>query len=414
MSCRNCFSGNLISFLNLFSQPLSNAMIPMDKIDVPEPYYPLEVFVCNDCHFVQIFAHGDPKNIFDEDYVYYSSANKLFVEHARQYVNNITDLLTLDENSFVVEAASNDGYLLQHFRDKGIPHLGVEPTGCAEAAEKIGVRTLRDFFTTSNGKKIAENYGKADLFLGNNVLAHVPDLNDFVGGIASILKDSGVATLEFPHLLKMMQQTQFDTVYHEHYSYISYYSVRKTFERHGLEIFRIDEIPVHGGSLRLYAAPKVHGRPVEASVAKVLADEQAAGLDALTSYKNFQNDVEILCREFTQFVLQAKAEGKTIWGFGAAAKGNTFLNYCGIKANLIDAIADDTLVKQGRLSPGSRIPVKTQEDLKAAQPDYVVILPWNWREAIEVRLDYISDWGGKFVVAIPKFEVITPLTCQQN
>ena len=406
MTCRNCFGTNRTSFLNLFAQPLSNSLITKEKKLAAELYFPLEVFVCPDCYFVQIDDHGQPEEIFNEDYTYYSSTSPEFVEHACVYVDHMTELLGLSDNSFVVEAASNDGYLLQHFLKKGIPHLGVEPTGCAQTAQSIGVNTLNDFFTSQSAQQIVDKSGHADLFLGNNVLAHVPDLNDFVKGISILLKKNGVATLEFPHLLNMMKETQFDTVYHEHYSYISYLAVRKTFERHGLEIFRIDKLLVHGGSLRLYVAPIEAKQAIEDSVLATEKEEVEGGLDKVSTYEDFQTKTDQVCSDFVQFLLKEKAAGKTIWGFGAAAKGNTFLNYCGVKANLIEAIVDDTPRKQGRLAPGSRIPIVTQDELKTAKPDYIVILPWNWKDAIKDKLSYAKEWHAKFVTAIPNMEIV--------
>lgn len=405
MQCRNCFGHNHEPFLDLFAQPLSNSLIMPANASCPEPYFPLCVYFCTDCYFVQIEHTQNAGEIFNQNYVYYSSANSAFVEHARNYVDKITAFLNLDTSSLVVEAASNDGYLLQHFLARGIPHIGIEPTNTADVARAKGIYTRKEFFTKAQAQTIAKSHGSADLFIGNNVLAHVPDLDDFVAGISAVLKSSGVATLEFPHLLKMMQECQFDTIYHEHYSYISYVTIQRTFARHNLDIFRIEEIDVHGGSLRMYAAPKRYGRTIEQSVHDILDKEMKFGIKSRKTYAKFQQEVDKICAEFTQFLLSEARLGKRIWGFGAAAKGNTFLNYCGLKANIIEKIIDDTSAKQGMLTPGSRIPVVGIEELVTYKPDYVIILPWNWADTIRTRLRQIVNWDLKLITAIPHLRI---------
>jgi hypothetical protein len=405
MKCRNCFSDRLKSFLNLGEQPLSNGLIkpgtPLDS----EKYYPLEVFFCQDCLFVQIDSHGKASEIFNDDYVYYSSVNPAFLSHAKKYVDDIVPLLSLNQGSFVVEAASNDGYLLKNFRDRNIPHLGVEPTGCADMAMKQGVNSLKEFFTVKTSTAIVEKYGKADLFIGNNVLAHVPNMDDFIAAIAIILKENGVATLEFPHLLNMIKYNQFDTVYHEHYSYISYYAVQKSFARHGLTIFRIDELDTHGGSLRLYVSPAAANQPRDASVDEILAKEQAYHLDDGQTFTHYQRTIDTICHDFKKFIAKEKSKGKKIWAFGAAAKGNTFLNYCHIKDDMIEAIIDETPAKIGCLAPGSHIPILNMDALLKGHPDYIVILAWNWKNVIMDKLSFTADWGAKSITAIPTLEI---------
>ncbi|TIQ29134.1 MAG: class I SAM-dependent methyltransferase [Mesorhizobium sp.] len=406
MKCRNCGSAHLHPILDLQSAPVSNAFLTSEALKKAEPYYPLKVYVCADCKFAQVADYQSAEYHFNSDYVYFSSMSEAFVKHAKDYVDLISERLGLNAQSFVVEAASNDGYLLQHFKNRGVPCLGVEPSSSTvKVALSRGIDTVAEFFTTKLGRELREKRGPADLFVGNNVLAHVPDINDFIGGISALLKDSGTATLEFPHLLTLIQDVQFDTVYHEHYSYISLYSIRSAMERHGLYVYNVDELSVHGGSLRIYCAKKESGIPVDGSVARVLQKEIDAGLDNLDVYLGFQERVDRICNDFLGFVISEKSKGRSIVGYGAAAKGNTFLNYCGVKANLIDYVCDLTPAKQGKFLPGSHIPVYSEERLRETKPDYIVILPWNWRNVIVDRLAFTREWGARFIVAIPNVQV---------
>jgi 2-polyprenyl-3-methyl-5-hydroxy-6-metoxy-1,4-benzoquinol methylase len=406
MICRGCGSEVHRVFLDLQASPAANSFLSRADLDKPEAYYPLCVHVCEHCFLVQIDEEKAATEIFNSGYVYFSSSTEAFVRHAAAYVETITGRLGLTAASFVVEAASNDGYLLQHFRAKGIPCLGVEPSGSTAAVAKAkGIDTLVDFFTAAQAERILAERGAADLFIGNNVTAHVPNLSDFLTGIARLLKPMGVATLEFPHLLNLIREVQFDTVYHEHFSYFSLTAFAEALRRNGLYAWKVDEIAVHGGSLRVYCAKAGCGRPVEESVAKVLADEAAAGLNRIEAYDGMQPRVDALCRDFLEFLCREKAKGATIAGYGAAAKGNTFLNYCGVKPWLIDFVADLTPAKQGKFLPGSRIPVFGEEEIAARKPDYVVILPWNWESVIRQRLSFIGAWGGKFVTAVPELRI---------
>jgi SAM-dependent methyltransferase len=371
----------------------------------PETYFPLCVYVCDYCLLVQIDECAVSHDIFNAGYVYFSSYSEAFVTHAEEYVSHITEMLLLGKDSMVYEAASNDGYLLQFFKQRGIPCCGIEPSkSVADVAIKKGIPTEVEFFTASFASQLSLMKGKADLFLGNNVMAHVPNLNDFIAGIKFILKPSGIATLEFPHLLHLMERLEFDTIYHEHYSYFSLLTLQTAFQRHGLKIFQVKELPVHGGSLRIYVTHSDSPRVMDPSVQKVLRTEWDLGLDTMDAYAGFQVKVDSLCRDFIQFLVAKKREGAKIAGYGAAAKGNTLLNYCGIKPHLIDFVSDITPAKQGKFLPGSHIPVYGEEKLAEQKPDYIVILPWNWKESIIKRLDFTRQWGAKLITAIPKVE----------
>lgn len=372
----------------------------------PEIYFPLCVYVCESCLLVQIDECAVSHDIFNAGYVYFSSYSSAFVKHAEEYVQHITEMLALDKESMVYEAASNDGYLLQFFKKKGIPCCGIEPSkSVADVAIKKGIPTEVEFFTASFASQLSLEKGKADLFLGNNVMAHVPNLNDFIAGIKFILKPSGVATLEFPHLLHLIERLEFDTVYHEHYSYFSLLTLQTAFQRHGLKIFQVKELAVHGGSLRIYVTHSDSPRAIDTTVLKVLRDEQQLGLDTMEAYSGFQVKVDSLCRDFIQFLVEKKREGAKIAGYGAAAKGNTLLNYCGIKPHLMDFVSDITPAKQGKFLPGSHIPVYGEGKLMEEKPDYIVILPWNWKDSIIQRLDFTRQWGAKFITPIPNVEM---------
>ena len=406
MNCRSCGYVLKHVFLNLQSSPPSNSFLTQEMLEREEPYFPLRVHVCEKCFLVQIDEYAVSHSIFNAGYVYFSSYSEMFVAHAKEYVSHITELLELHGGSMVYEAASNDGYLLQFFKEKGILCCGIEPSkSVADVALSKGIPTEIEFFTASFASRLAQCKGKADLFLGNNVMAHVPDLNDFIAGIKFILKPDGVATIEFPHLLHLIQNLEFDTVYHEHYSYFSLLAVRNAFERHGLTIFHVKELPVHGGSLRIYAAHSESSRQADETVPKLLDDETRFGLGNIETFSGFQEKVDALCYEFLNFLTTQKKAGKKIAGYGAAAKGNTLLNYCGVKPYLMEFVADITPAKQGKFLPGSHIPVYGEEKLSEQKPDYIVILPWNWKGSIAKRLEYTRAWGAKFVTVIPSVEV---------
>lgn len=406
MECRSCGNRTEHVFVDLIASPAANSFVPQERSTAPEPYYPLTVYVCDRCFLVQIEESKAARETFTADYVYFSSYTEAFVSHASRYVDTLTGLLGLDGSSFAVEAASNDGYLLQFFKQKGIPCLGVEPSAStARAAVEKGIDTLVEFFTEEMARKIAAERGPADVFIGNNVIAHVPDLNDFIAGIRALLKPEGVAAIEFPHLLNLIRELQFDTIYHEHYSYLSLIAISQAFARHGMYIFRVDEQPVHGGSLRIYCAIEGAGRAVEDSVGRVLAAERAAHMDRLEGYSGLQDKVDRISVDFLRFLIDQKRDGRKVIGYGAAAKGNTLLNYCGVKPYLMEMCIDITPAKQNKLLPGSRIPVYGEEKIREVRPDYIVILPWNWQREIKQRLGFVAEWGCRFVTAVPRLTI---------
>lgn len=414
MICRACGHKTKHVFFNLQHSPPANAFLSKEQLQMPERYFPLCVYVCEKCFLVQIEESATSVDIFNAGYVYFSSYSEEFVRHAENYVTHITDFLGLNEQSMVYEAASNDGYLLQFFCRKGIPCLGIEPSNSvADVALKKNVPTVVEFFTASFASRLIYKHGKADLFLGNNVLAHVPDLNDFIAGIGLVIKADGIATLEFPHLLHLIRNLEFDTVYHEHYSYFSLLALTKAFQRHGLKIFHVEELNIHGGSLRIYAAHEKSKWEMDSSVDKVLKEEFQMGLDRLDTYSGFQEKINSLCTDFMNFILSKKKEGAKIIAYGAAAKGNTLLNYSGIKPYMIDFICDITPAKQGKFLPGTHIPVYPEEKIMEYRPDYIVILPWNWKQTIFRRLSYVREWGAKFVTVIPHLEVTDSLQSEK-
>ncbi len=409
MKCRNCNETITDVFLNLYASPAANSFIKAENLNDPEPYYPLVVHYCKNCLLVQVDEPKAASDIFHSDYVYFSSTSEAFVQHAHQYVDMISEKLSLDERSFVVEAASNDGYLLQWFDQKNIPCLGIEPSGStAKIAREKGIDTREMFFGRETAKKIVQEKGHADLFLGNNVVAHVPDLDDFICGIEHLLKENGTVTLEFPHLLHLINDVQFDTIYHEHFSYFSLLSIKDAFERRGLSVYHVEEVDVHGGSLRIFGAKTSAGFAIEDSVARILDKERAHRLDQPATYESLQPKVDALVLDFMDFIITQKKAGKKIAGYGAAAKGNTFMNYCAIKPYMIDFVADLTPAKQGRYLPGTRIPVFGEEKIREEKPDFIVILPWNWKDAIKERLSFSAEWGCQLVTAVPKLNVFKP------
>ncbi len=407
MKCRFCENPLTREFVDLVNSPPSNAYLRAEQLNEPEIFYPLRVFVCEKCFLVQIDEFKKADEIFDENYAYFSSFSKSWLEHSRQYVEMMTRRFSFDENSQIIEIASNDGYLLQYFKEKNVPVLGVEPTlSTAQAALEKGIESWTEFFGVELARKLVAENLQADLLLGNNVLAHVPDINDFVGGLKIALKPSGVVTMEFPHLLQLVENNQFDTIYHEHFSYLSFHTVRQIFAAQNLEIFDVEELPTHGGSLRIFAKhAENENQVVSADVKNLLAKEKQAGLLDLNYYLNFQQKAEKVKYDFLAFLIEQKRAGKKIAAYGAAAKGNTLLNYCGVKKNLIDFVVDASPHKQGLFLPASHIPIVDENFIKKAKPDFVVILPWNIREEIFNQLNYLRDWNGKFVVAIPKLDV---------
>lgn len=407
MKCRHCGNGGFIPFADLQNCPPSNAMLTAAGLYEPETYYPLVVAVCDCCFLAQCDEHKSAKEIFDSGYTYFSSFSRSWLEHAERYAAMATDRFGLTSQSQVVEIASNDGYLLQYFHDREIPVLGVEPTAnTAEVATAKGIPTIVDFF----GRQLAEErlVAAADLIVGNNVFAHVPDINDFTAGLKLALKPGGVVTLEFPHLLRLIEQNQFDTIYHEHFSYLSLATTERILGTQGLRIFDVEELSTHGGSLRVFAAhADDQDKQRSPNVDAILAKEEQAGMRGREVYEKFQPRFDAIRTDFLRFLLDQKAAGAKVAGYGAAAKGNTLLNYCGIKGNeLIRFVADLSPHKQGRFLPGSHIPVVSPELIEEERPDVIVIFPWNLRDEIIDHLQYARAWGARFVTAIPELQVL--------
>lgn len=408
LKCRFCGTPLEHTFVDLGMSPISNANISSERCEVMEPFFPLHARVCHVCWLVQLPEIQKPDHLFNDDYAYFSSFSDSWLEHCRLYVKKVTERFSLTEKSFVAEIASNDGYLLQYFVEQGIPVLGVEPSAnVAEAALKKGIKTLVKFFGEKTAHEIAAEGKKADLIIGNNVLAHVPDINDFVRGLKVLLNFDGVITLEFPHLLQMIRNNQFDTIYHEHYSYLSLLSVQKIFKSFGLRVFDVEELPTHGGSLRIYVCHQESVRVDDhASVDALLKIEKNEGLDGLDRYACFSQQVQSTKRAVLELLIRLKDEGKTIVGYGAPAKGNTLLNYCGIRTDFLDYTVDRSPHKQGKLLPGTHIPIYGPERIAETKPNYVLILPWNLKDEIMGQLSDIRRWGGKFIVPIPNPEVL--------
>ena len=406
MKCRHCENKLKHVFCDLQTCPPSNAMVKEDMISYPETYFPLKVFVCDICWLVQVDEIEKAENIFNEEYTYFSSFSKSWLAHAKEYVDYMVTRFKFNQESLIVEIASNDGYLLQYFNEKNIPVLGIEPTtNTAKVAKEKGINSIIDFFGARLAKKSLE--GKADLILGNNVLAHVPDINDFVKGVKISLKPDGVNTFEFPHICKLLEFNQFDTIYHEHFSYLSLTALKSIFEKQGLEFFDVQEIPTHGGSLRVFSKHKEDkSKQISTSVELLLSKEKSLGVDTLAYYQGFQQKTEKIKDDLITFLIRAKNEKKVVVAYGAAAKGNTLLNFCGIKGrDLISYVMDASPHKQNKLLPGSRIPVFHPEKILETQPDYVIIFPWTLKEEISEQLSFIKSWGGKVVVAIPELTI---------
>ena len=403
MKCRFCNENLSLTLVDLGSAPPSNAYLNRQDLSKPEIYYPLRVMVCESCWLVQTEDYAAPDHLFSDSYAYFSSTSKSWLDHAHKYCAEITSRLGLGPKSFVVEIASNDGYLLRNFHAAGIPCLGIEPTdSTAAAAEALGISTRREFFGRALAERLARDDQKADLIIGNNVFAHVPEINDFTSGMAALLKTGGTITLEFPHLLQLMQHRQFDTIYHEHFSYFALQTVNRIFESHGLRIFDVEELATHGGSLRVYGCHKADPHQASPAVQSVIAKELSFGLQKRETYAGFQSSVETIKNGLLEFLLTVKREGETVVGYGAAAKGNTLLNFAGVKPDLLPFICDAAPSKQGKFMPGSHIPILAPEALKTAQADYVLILPWNIREEIMSQLASFKDHGTVFVTAVPE------------
>lgn len=407
MNCRHCHQPLQHVFLDLGFSPPSNAYLKQDDLRKPERYYPLKLFVCEHCWLVQTDDYTQADELFSPDYAYFSSVSQSWLAHAARYTDMITKRLGLDGNSLVIEVASNDGYLLKNFVAAGIPCLGVEPTAStAAAAEQLGVPVLREFFGESLGQRLVAEGKQADLILGNNVYAHVPDINDFTAGLKTVLKPGGTITLEFPHLMRLLEHTQFDTVYHEHFSYLSLFSVSRVFERAGLRVCDVEELPTHGGSLRVYGCHADDGRADSGTVLALLEEEARRGMRNLDTYLAFQARADRVKDDLLVFLIEQKRAGKQVAGYGAAAKGCTLLNYAGVKPDLLPFVCDAGPSKQGKYLPGSHVPILHPEAIRESKPDIVLILPWNIQEEVMQQLAFIRDWGGKFAVAVPSIRVI--------
>jgi len=405
-NCRFC-AGSLAEFVDLGMSPLCESYLTEGQLNTMELYYPLAAYVCRDCFLVQLQEYVAPKEIFSE-YAYFSAYSDSWLDHARQYVDAMSKRLGLGSTSRVIEVGSNDGYLLQFFVEKNIPVLGIDPAAnVAMAAEKRGVPTLVKFFGVETARALAESGTQADLIVGNNVLAQVADLNSFVEGISIILKTRGVCTIEFPHLLKTIDGNQFDQIYHEHFSYFSALTADRIFAAHGMRIFDVDELWTHGGSLRVYVChADDESHPMEASVSELLRREREAGLLRLETYADFADRVRATKRKLLSFLIEAKSSGKSLAGYGAPGKGNTLLNYCGIRTDFLDYTVDRNPYKHGKYLPGTHIPIFPPEKIFETKPDYVLILPWNLKDEIMSQLAHIRSWGAKFVVPIPQVSVI--------
>ena len=407
MECRHCGNQLTIIFADLGKLPLSNSYLSSTDLKEVEKCYPLRVMVCEECWLVQTENIVEVEQIFTEDYAYFSSVSTSWLDHTRRYVDQITVMLALGKGSMVVEIGANDGYLLQYLLKKGIPCYGIEPThSTAEAAREKKLDIIEDFFDAAKAKELADQKRQADLIIANNVLAHVPDINNFVKGFSVLLNPHGVATFEFPHLLNLVQFNQFDTIYHEHYSYLSFTAALNIFTYNNLAVFKVEEVSTHGGSLRLYAQRADSGkRAQENSVERLVEKEADAGMTTAAFYSGFQNRANAIKEDFNSFLQNAKKEGKKVVGYGAAAKGNTLMNFAGVDSDLISYVIDRNPAKRNKFLPGSKIPVVSEDRLKSDRPKYVVIFPWNLKEEIVEQLSYIREWNGKFLTSVPRLKV---------
>jgi len=406
-SCRFCGSILRTLFCDLGVSPLSNAYLTVKQLDQMEPHYPLRAYICENCFLGQVQAFESPENIFG-DYAYCSSYSDSWLQHAKTFATYACERFALTPSSFVVEVASNDGYLLKFFKEAGVPILGIEPAAnIARMAQAIGIPTYVKFFGEQTARALAAEGKQADLLVGNNVLAHVPDLNDFVNGLEILLKPEGVLSMEFPHMLSIIQKNQFDTIYHEHFSYFSLATVQRVFDAHGLEIFDVEQLSTHGGSLRILAKHKGQKRhPIKPSVSSLIALEKREGLQSVDTYKRFDDQTKKTKRALLEFLIKAKDEGKSIAGYGAPAKGNTLLNYCGIRTDLLDYTVDRSPQKQGCFLPGTHIPIYSPDKLRETKPDLVLILPWNIQDEIISQWKEIRNWGGQFLIPIPSVKLV--------
>jgi SAM-dependent methyltransferase len=407
MKCRHCATSLEHTFLDLGYAPPSNAYLTVEELSKPEIFYPLKVMVCDKCWLVQTEDYSEASELFSSDYAYFSSTSTGWLNHASIYAQKITQQLKLTKESFVIEVASNDGYLLKNFIAAGIPCLGIEPTkSTASVAEKLGIPVIREFFGEQLGLQLASSGKKADLIVANNVFAHVPDINDFTRGLKAALKNDGTITLEFPHLMRLIEHTQFDTVYHEHFSYLTLYTVDLIFKTVGLRIWNVEEFGTHGGSLRIYVCHSNNKKKTKADVNKILMEETRRGMQNLSLYSNFQIKANRVKFDLLALLIKLKLSGKKVVAYGAAAKGNTLLNYAGVKPDLISIVCDAAVAKQGKYMPGSHIPILPPVAIQEQRPDYVLILPWNIKPEIIEQLDYIREWGGRFLTAIPEVRII--------
>lgn len=407
MKCRHCGSNVTLPFVDLGSAPPSNAYLTATTLQAPEKWYPLRVLVCTECWLVQTEDYAHCSELFSADYAYFSSFSEQWLGHAREYLKAMIERFGLNAESHVVEVASNDGYLLQYVKEAGIPCLGIEPTAStAAASRKKGIEVIEEFFGVPLAARLVNEGKQADLMAANNVLAHVPDIGGFVAGFTALLKARGVVTFEFPHLMQLVEQRQFDTIYHEHFSYLSFTSVDAILHANGLRSFDVEELPTHGGSLRVFAQrAESDPHPESPRVKEMLRREAAAGLTSEAFYKGFQEKAERVKNGLVAFLLEARRTGKRVAAYGAAAKGNTLLNFAGIRRDLLPFVVDRNPSKQGKFLPGSRIPILAEQQLIDYKPDYVLILPWNLKSEIVHQLDYIRAWGGRFVTAVPDMEV---------
>jgi hypothetical protein len=406
MNCRHCQTHLESVFLDLGFAPPSNAYLAPENLAKPELYYPLKLFVCQKCWLVQTEDYAQAEELFSPDYAYFSSASKSWLAHAQQYSQMIVDRLHLNKDSFIIEVASNDGYLLKNFVSSGIPCLGIEPTeSTAKAAEKIGVPVLQEFFGEELAKKLVKEGKEADLILGNNVYAHVPDINDFTLGLKTLLKADGTITLEFPHLMRLIEFSQFDTVYHEHFSYLSLGTVSTIFKSVGLRIFDVEQLSTHGGSLRVYGCHEEDERGATNIVGEIIGEESRRGMKDIDGYRSLQENANVIKNNLLAFLIEQAKTGKKVAAYGAAAKGCTMLNYAGIKPDLLQYVCDAASSKQGKYLPGVHIPILSPQELEFQKPDFVLILPWNIQDEIKNQLSFIRDWGGKFVTSVPDMRI---------
>jgi hypothetical protein len=411
MKCRHCGAQLTHTFLDLGFAPPSNAYLSQTDLSKPEKYYPLKIKVCDQCWLVQTEDYAQADELFSPEYAYFSSTSSGWLAHAKRYAEKMTEELGLNANSLVIEVASNDGYLLKNFLAAGIPCLGIEPTdSTAAAAELLGIPVMREFFGEALGQQLKAKGQQADLIVGNNVYAHVPDINDFTRGLKAALKTGGTITLEFPHLMRLLEQAQFDTVYHEHFSYLSLQTVSRIFAAVGLRVWNVEELPTHGGSLRVYGCHQNDARSTEARVSSVLQAEMQYGLQDLNTYLKFQPRAEKIKDDLLSFLIEQKRLGKKVAAYGAAAKGNTLLNYAGVRPDLLTFVCDAADSKQNMFMPGSHIPILTPATLWSERPDYIFILPWNLSAEVSNEHAYILEWGGRFFVAVPEIRIFGKLS----